>query len=44
MPRTRQQVRLFVGGPGWRRGMVPAPAERVEDLADAVAAVEAAVT
>lgn len=44
LPRTRQQVRLFVGGPGWRRGVVTAPAERVEDLADAVAAVEAAVT
>lgn len=44
LPRTRQQVRLFVGGPGWRRGVVTAPAERVEDLAEAVAAVEAAVT
>ena len=44
LPRTRQQVRLFVGGPGWRRGVVAAPAERVADLADAVAAVEAAVT
>jgi len=44
LPRTRQQVRLFVGGPGWRRGVVTAPAERVEDLAAAVAAVESAVT
>ncbi|WP_439664564.1 MerR family transcriptional regulator [Lentzea sp. HUAS TT2] len=44
LPRTRQQVRLFVGGPGWRRGVVTAPAERVEDLAAAVDAVEAAVT
>ncbi len=44
VPRTRQQVRVFVGGPGWRRGMVPSPAERVDDLGDAVAAVEAAVT
>ncbi|WP_346133460.1 MerR family transcriptional regulator [Lentzea roselyniae] len=44
LPRTRQQVRLFVGGPGWRRGVVTTPAERVEDLADAVAAVESAVT
>lgn len=44
LPRTRQQVRLFVGGPGWRRGVVTAPAERVEDLAAAVEAVEAAVT
>ncbi|WP_406601761.1 MerR family transcriptional regulator [Lentzea sokolovensis] len=44
LPRTRQQVRLFVGGPGWRRGVVTAPAERVEDLATAVEAVEAAVT
>lgn len=44
LPRTRQQVRLFVAGPGWRRGVVTAPAERVEDLATAVAAVEAAVT
>ncbi|HEX7308303.1 MAG TPA: hypothetical protein VF330_35730 [Lentzea sp.] len=44
LPRTRQQVRVFVGGPGWRRGVVTAPAERVEDLAAAVEAVEAAVT
>ena len=44
LPRTRQQVRLFVGGPGWRRGILTAPAERVEDLSAAVAAVEAAVT
>jgi transposase-like protein len=44
LPRTRQQVRLFVGGPGWRRGVVTAPAERVEDLAAAVETVEAAVT
>ncbi|MFJ5991866.1 MerR family transcriptional regulator [Lentzea sp. NPDC092896] len=44
LPRTRQQVRLFVGGPGWRRGVVTSPAERVEDLAAAVEAVEAAVT
>src|SRR5688572_17363191 len=44
LPRTRQQVRVFVGGPGWARGVVTAPAERVEDLAAAVEAVEAAVT
>ncbi|KOV80660.1 MerR family transcriptional regulator [Nocardia sp. NRRL S-836] len=44
LPRTRQQVRVFVGGPGWRRGVVPSPAERVADLGDAAAAVEAAVT
>lgn len=44
LPRTRQQVRLFVGGPGWRRGVVTAPAERVDDLVAAVDAVEAAVT
>ncbi|RDI30195.1 MerR-like DNA binding protein [Lentzea flaviverrucosa] len=44
LPRTRQQVRVFVGGPGWTRGVVTAPAERVEDLAAAVDAVEAAVT
>ena len=44
LPRTRQQVRVFVGGPGWRRGVVTGPAERVEDLAAAVNAVEAAVT
>lgn len=43
LPRTRQQMRLFVGGPGWRRGVVPAPAERVEDLAAAVTAIETAV-
>ncbi|MCR3746371.1 MerR HTH family regulatory protein [Lentzea californiensis] len=44
LPRTRQQVRVFVGGPGWTRGVVTAPAERVADLAAAVDAVEAAVT
>lgn len=43
LPRTRQQMRLFVGGPGWRRGVVPPQSERVEDLAAAAAAIEAAV-
>ncbi|MEU5691269.1 MerR family transcriptional regulator [Actinosynnema sp. NPDC020468] len=43
LPRTRQQVRLFVGGPGWERGVVPAPAERLSTLEGAVDAVERAV-
>ncbi|PRY43619.1 MerR family transcriptional regulator [Umezawaea tangerina] len=43
LPRTRQQVRLFVGGPGWERGVVPPTAERIDDLGTAVAAIETAV-
>lgn len=43
LPRTRQQVRVFVGGPGWERGVVPQPSERVNDLASAADAVERAV-
>ncbi|WP_433274916.1 MerR family transcriptional regulator [Actinosynnema sp. CS-041913] len=43
LPRTRQQVRVFVGGPGWTRGVVPAPAERVKDLVEAADAIERAV-
>lgn len=43
LPRTRQQVRLFVGGPGWERGVVPSPAERINGLAEAADAVERAV-
>ncbi|MBW4716033.1 MerR family transcriptional regulator [Saccharothrix sp. SC076] len=43
LPRTRQQVRVFVGGPGWARGIVPSPAERINDLAEAADAVERAV-
>ncbi|XVS68356.1 MerR family transcriptional regulator [Actinosynnema sp. CA-299493] len=43
LPRTRQQVRVFVGGPGWERGVVPQPAERINDLAAAADAVERAV-
>ncbi|MFC6089629.1 MerR family transcriptional regulator [Saccharothrix lopnurensis] len=43
LPRTRQQVRVFVGGPGWERGVVPQPSERVDDLASAADAVERAV-
>jgi MerR family transcriptional regulator, light-induced transcriptional regulator len=43
LPRTRQQVRVFAGGPGWERGVVPQPAERISDLASAVEAVERAV-
>ncbi|GAA2664108.1 MULTISPECIES: MerR family transcriptional regulator [Actinosynnema] len=43
LPRTRQQVRVFAGGPGWQRGVVPAPAERIDDLPVAVAAIERAV-
>ncbi|MFE2750626.1 MerR family transcriptional regulator [Actinosynnema sp. NPDC059335] len=43
LPRTRQQVRVFVGGPGWERGVVPQPAERVNDLGSAADVVERAV-
>ncbi|WP_322746695.1 MerR family transcriptional regulator [Saccharothrix syringae] len=43
LPRTRQQVRVFVGGPGWARGVVPQPSERIDDLAAAADAVERAV-
>jgi hypothetical protein len=43
LPRTRQRVRLFVGGPGWERSVVPAQAERINELATAVDAVEQAV-
>nr|WP_053718470.1 MerR family transcriptional regulator [Saccharothrix sp. NRRL B-16348] len=43
LPRTRQQVRVFAGGPGWERGVVPQPAERINDLATAADAVERAV-
>ncbi|HEX6345424.1 MerR family transcriptional regulator [Umezawaea sp.] len=43
VPRTRQRVRLFVGGPGWERGVVPSTAERIDDLGTAATAVERAV-
>jgi hypothetical protein len=43
LPRTRQRVRLFVGGPGWERGVVPSTAERIDDLGSAAEAVEQAV-
>ncbi|MEV1121619.1 MerR family transcriptional regulator [Actinosynnema sp. NPDC049800] len=43
LPRTRQQVRVFAGGPGWERGVVPQPAERINDLATAADAIERAV-
>jgi transposase-like protein len=43
LPRPRQQVRLFAGGPGWERGVVPAGVERLGELAAAVDAVERAV-
>ncbi|MEV8437018.1 MerR family transcriptional regulator [Actinosynnema sp. NPDC051121] len=43
LPRTRQQVRVFVGGPGWERGVVPQPAERINDLASAADALERAI-
>jgi transposase-like protein len=43
LPRTRQQVRVFVGGPGWERGVVPSPAERIDRLAAAADAIEQAV-
>lgn len=43
LPRTRQRVRLFVGGPGWERGVVPSTAERIDDLGTAAAAIEQAV-
>lgn len=43
LPRTRQQVRIFAGGPGWQRGVLPQPAERINNLASAADAVERAV-
>lgn len=43
LPRTRQQVRVFVGGPGWERGVVPSPAERIDRLATAADTIEQAV-
>jgi MerR family transcriptional regulator, light-induced transcriptional regulator len=43
LPRTRQRARLFVGGPGWERGVVPSTAERIDDLGTAASAVEQAV-
>ncbi|WP_367134942.1 MerR family transcriptional regulator [Saccharothrix sp. HUAS TT1] len=43
LPRTRQQVRVFTGGPGWHRGIVPQPAERIDDLPSAADAIERAV-
>jgi hypothetical protein len=44
LPRTRQPVRLFAAGPGWRHGVAPGHAERVDSLATALDAVERAVT
>ncbi|WP_158845357.1 MerR family transcriptional regulator [Saccharothrix deserti] len=43
LPRTRQQVRVFAGGPGWERGVVPQPAERINDLRTAADTIERAV-
>jgi len=43
LPRTRQRTRLFVGGPGWERGVVPSTAERIDDLGTAAAVIEQAV-
>ncbi|MFE9744901.1 MerR family transcriptional regulator [Saccharothrix saharensis] len=43
LPRTRQQVRVFAGGPGWERGVVPQPAERITTLPTAADAIERAV-
>ncbi|HEY0449496.1 MerR family transcriptional regulator [Actinophytocola sp.] len=43
LPRTRQQVRVFIGGPGWERNVAPPTAERVDDLAAAAAAIERSV-
>ncbi|TQM82574.1 MerR-like DNA binding protein [Saccharothrix saharensis] len=43
LPRTRQQVRVFVGGPGWERGVVPQPADRITTLPSAADAIERAV-
>ncbi|MBV8931587.1 MAG: MerR family transcriptional regulator [Kutzneria sp.] len=36
LPRTRQRVRLFVGGPGWPLAALPSYAEPTESLAVAV--------
>ncbi|MGM1060987.1 MerR family transcriptional regulator [Saccharothrix sp. Mg75] len=43
LPRTRQQVRFFAGGPGWARAAVPRPAERLPDLPTAADRLEQAV-
>ncbi|AHI01512.1 MerR family transcriptional regulator [Kutzneria viridogrisea] len=36
LPRTRQRIRLFVGGPGWSPGKLPAHAEPLDSLSAAV--------
>jgi MerR family transcriptional regulator, light-induced transcriptional regulator len=36
LPRTRQRLRLFVGGPGWQPGKLPPHAEPVDTLSTAV--------
>ncbi|MEU4741096.1 MerR family transcriptional regulator [Actinosynnema sp. NPDC023658] len=43
LPRTRQLLRVFAGGPGWERGVVPQQAERINNLAAAADAIERAV-
>lgn len=36
LPRTRQRLRLFVGGPGWQPGKLPPHAEPLDALSTAV--------
>ncbi|WP_438672253.1 MerR family transcriptional regulator [Solihabitans fulvus] len=43
LPRTRQQLRVYVGGPGWQRCVVPASVERIDAIAAGVELIERAV-
>lgn len=43
VPRTRQRVRLFACGPGWFPTELPDRVDRLEDLSDAVARIDALV-
>ncbi|WP_232237883.1 MULTISPECIES: MerR family transcriptional regulator [Actinoalloteichus] len=43
LPRTRQRVRLFAGGPGWDQSTLPSRVEAVTELASAVDLIERTV-
>jgi transposase-like protein len=43
LPRTRQRVRLFVGGPGWQAVEVPGQVEHLDGLGAAADRIERAV-
>jgi DNA-binding transcriptional MerR regulator len=43
VPRTRQRVRLFSCGPGWFTTELPDRVDRLDDLSDAVARIDALV-